>query len=130
LGYITVTAAIIKDKDKILIARRKEGKHLEFKWEFPGGKVDEDETEVETLTRELKEEFSIDTLVKNFVAESFYEYDHISINLRAYLTEIVAGEIQLTDHDKVAWVNLNELNLFDFAPADLPIVKSILSDGI
>ena len=130
MGHVTVTAAIIKDKDKILIARRKEGKHLEFKWEFPGGKVDEDETEVETLTRELKEEFSIDTLVKNFVAESFYEYDHISINLRAYLTEIVAGEIQLTDHDKVEWVNLNELNSFDFAPADLPIVKSILSNGI
>ena len=40
------------------------------------------------------------------------------------------GEIQLTDHDKVAWVNLNELNSFDFAPADLPIVKSILSNGI
>ena len=59
MGHVTVTAAIIKDKDKILIARRKEGKHLEFKWEFPGGKVHEDETEVETLTRELKEEFSI-----------------------------------------------------------------------
>jgi len=130
LSYIVVTAAILLDRDKILIARRRKGKHLEFKWEFPGGKVNRDETEEEALKRELKEEFSIDTLVKNFVAESFYEYDHISINLRAYLTKIEAGEIQLTDHDEVAWVNLNELNSFDFAPADLPIVKSILSDGI
>ena len=130
MKYVTVTAAILKDKDKILIARRKKGKHLEFKWEFPGGKVEENETESEALTRELREEFSIDVLVKNFVAESFYAYDHISINLRAYLTEIVAGKIQLADHDEVKWVNLNELNSFNFAPADLPIVKKILSDGI
>ena len=130
MGYITVAAAIIKDKDKILIARRKGGKHLEFKWEFPGGKVDEDETEVEALKRELKEEFSIDTLVRDFVAESLFKYDHININLRAYLTEIVAGEIELNDHDKIAWVNPNQLSSFDFAPADLPIIDSILKNGI
>ena len=130
MGYITVVAAIIKDKDKILIARRKGGKHLEFKWEFPGGKVDEDETEVEALKRELKEEFSIDTLVRDFVAESLFKYDHININLRAYLTEIVAGEIELNDHDKIAWVNPNQLSSFDFAPADLPIIDSILKNGI
>ena len=130
MGYVTVAAAIIKDKDKILIARRKGGKHLEFKWEFPGGKVDEDETEVEALKRELKEEFSIDTLVRDFVAESLFKYDHININLRAYLTEIVAGEIELNDHDKIAWVNPNQLSSFDFAPADLPIIDSILKNGI
>ncbi len=130
LSYIIVTAAILLDRDKILIARRRKGKDLEFKWEFPGGKVNRDETEEEALKRELKEEFSIDTSVKGFVAESFYKYDHISINLRAYLTEIVAGEIELNDHDKVAWVDQDQLSSFDFAPADLPIIESILKNGI
>ena len=44
------------------------------------------------------------------------------------MTEIVAGEIELNDHDKIAWVNPNQLSSFDFAPADLPIIDSILKN--
>ena len=57
--YIRVVAAIIHKDDKILIARRKQGFHLEFKWEYPGGKVEENEDEKDALQRELLEEFEI-----------------------------------------------------------------------
>ena len=61
--YIRVVAAIIKKNDKILIARRKKGTHLEFKWEYPGGKVEENENEKDALKRELLEEFEISSEV-------------------------------------------------------------------
>ena len=67
MNYVKVVAAIIKKNEKILIARRKKGKHLELKWEFPGGKVEDGESEENTLKRELFEEFGIKVKVHQFV---------------------------------------------------------------
>ena len=114
---------------------RKGYKQFEDELKFIKGRVNVMSTTRNLLTGKIAiqteyEEFSIDTLVRDFVAESLFKYDHININLRAYLTEIVAGEIELNDHDKIAWVNPNQLSSFDFAPADLPIIDSILKNGI
>ena len=64
MSYIKVVAGVIIKENKILIARRKKGKSLEFMWEYPGGKVEENESEKECLKRELLEEFSIETEIK------------------------------------------------------------------
>ncbi len=80
---VTVTAAILKKDNKILIAKRKEG-HLANKWEFPGGKLESNESPEECLKRELREEFGIDTKIGKLVATSIYEYPHIKIKLMAY----------------------------------------------
>ena len=121
MKYLKVVAAVIKQKDKILIARRKKGKHLELKWEYPGGKLEKYEDEIAALKRELKEEFSIDTEISKYLTESFYEYENININLRAYLVENFSGNFNLKDHDKIDWIKIEDIEKYDFAPADIPI---------
>ena len=83
---IIVTAAIIKKDNKFLIAKRKEG-HLANKWEFPGGKLEPNETPEDCLKRELSEEFGIETIIGKYVTKSIHEYPHIKIELIAYEVE-------------------------------------------
>ena len=127
---IKVVAAVIRQKDKILIARRKIGKHLELKWEYPGGKLENDEKEIAALKRELKEEFSIDASIGKYLTDSFYEYDDININLKAYLVESFSGNFQLIDHDKIEWIKIEDIKKYDFAPADIPINNYLIKNGI
>ena len=130
MKYLKVVAAVIKQKDKILIARRKKGKHLELKWEYPGGKLEKYEDEIAALKRELKEEFSIDTEISKYLTESFYEYENININLRAYLVENFSGNFNLKDHDKIDWIKIEDIKKYDFAPADIPINNYLIKYGL
>jgi len=130
MKYIEVVAAIIKQEDKILIARRKKGKHLEFKWEYPGGKLENNEEENDALKRELKEEFSIEATIGRYLTESFYEYGSVNINLKAYLVESFSGDFKLVDHDKIEWIKIEEIKEYDFAPADIPINDYLIKNGI
>ena len=130
MKYLKVVAAVIKQKDKILIARRKKGKHLELKWEYPGGKLEKYEDEISALKRELKEEFSIDTEISKYLTESFYEYENININLRAYLVENFSGNFNLKDHDKIDWIKIEDIEKYDFAPADIPINNYLIKHGL
>jgi len=128
--FIKVVAAVIVKENKILIARRKEGKHLEFKWEYPGGKVNNDENEKESLKRELKEELDISVSIDDYITESFYEYDKAKINLKAYFVKNYSGTIKLTVHDKINWIKIDELNNYEFAPADIPINNYLIKNGL
>lgn len=122
---IEVTAAILIKDDKFLIAQRKANNKLPNKWEFPGGKVENDETPEQCLKREMKEEFGIDVSVGEFLAESVYDYDHISIKLLAYRTFWDDGEIRIKAHQSIGWVTTDEIEHYDFAPADIPFVEKI-----
>lgn len=123
--YIAVTAALLKKDGKYLIAQRKVGDSLAGLWEFPGGKVEQGETPEQCLERELREEFGVKTKVKKFVAQSEYQYPHIAIRLLAYETEYISGAFQLHDHQAIAWVTVEELRNYKFAPADVPIVNHV-----
>ncbi len=125
---IIVTAAIIQKASKILITRRGPGKHLAGYWEFPGGKLDADETEQECLSREIKEELDITIKVNDFYMENMHQYEEKCIRLRAYKCVQLSGDIVLYDHDRMAWVKKEELNDYEFAPADIPFVKALAND--
>ena len=126
-----VTAAIIRKDKKILIAQRNNDSFLEAnKWEFPGGKVEQNETYEECLIREIHEELgiqiSIDCLF--LVTKHVYSKEHrtIPITLVVYLTDWVAGEVQSIDCQDAQWVDLHDLRSYDFAEADIPIVKKLV----
>ena len=121
-----VTAAIIEKEGRFLIAKRKKGQHLEGKWEFPGGKIENNETPEECLKRELREEFDIIVEIGNFVAESCFQYGGRSFRLLGYKTKYISGEFILNAHDEIKWINLNEFSKFDFAEADLPLIDKII----
>lgn len=124
-NIIRVTAAIMAKDDQVLIAKRKEGDHLANKLEFPGGKIENNETPVECLKREMKEEFDIEVSVREYLGSSICHYNHISIELFAYRTLWKGGNISLRDHDDFKWVSLKDLGKYDFAPADIPFVENL-----
>lgn len=121
-----VAAAIINQSNKILIARRAPHKKLAGYWEFPGGKVETGETPELALVREIFEEFGIDIDIESFYMDCYYKYQDGEILLKSYCCQFRAGNISLTDHDLIALVDKNELDQFDFAPADLPIVDKLM----
>jgi 8-oxo-dGTP diphosphatase len=125
-----VTAAIIVKEGKIFIAKRKSTDKLPNKWEFPGGKIESNETPQECLKREMKEEFGVDISVGECLGESVYHYDHGSIRLLAYQAYWQGGRFCLTDHADFEWASLNQLQQFDFAPADIPFVEGIKTGKI
>ena len=120
-----VTAAIILKNNKILIAQRAPGDNLAGKWEFPGGKTEHGETPQECLKREISEELDIEIKVLDFFGESIYEYHSGTIQLMAFWCKWVSGESTLNVHSQIAWVNRDELDLYDFAPADIPFVEKL-----
>jgi mutator protein MutT len=101
---IGVTAAIIASNTEVLAAKRSPGKHLAGHWEFPGGKIEPGETPEQCLMRELKEEFTIESKIGEFVAESIFDYGDKRIRLLAYKVKHVSGEFQLIDHDEIRWL--------------------------
>ncbi len=127
---IDVTAAILAKDGKVLIAKRKPDDKQPGKWEFPGGKIEAGESARECLKREMREEFGIDVRVGRLLGQSIYHYSHGSIRLLAYQAEWQAGELALRDHSEYVWVSYDRLNEFDFAPADLPFVRMLISGEI
>ena len=114
-----VTAAIILKDNRVLIAQWAPGENLAGKWEFSGGKIEHGETPQECLKREIREELDVDIEVLNFFGESIYSYHSGTIKLIAFWCKWISGDFTLKVHSHIAWVNRHELDLYNFAPADI-----------
>jgi len=125
--YIVTAAAIIRD-GKVLIAQRQQGSHMEYKWEFPGGKLEPDETPEECIIREIKEEMDIDIEVDDIYKVVKFKYEEKDILLLCYLCRILKGDGKAIECNDFKWVTKDELPGFDFVPADLPIVEKLIND--
>jgi 8-oxo-dGTP diphosphatase len=122
-----VAAAIIRDGNRVLLARRSARLRLPGRWEFPGGKVEEWETPEQCLVRELHEELGIEINVHQQLTESTYTYEHGTFKILAFLVEWVSGEIATLVHDRVEWVKITDLNHFELLAGDLPIAAALAS---
>lgn len=122
-----VTAAIIKQNNKILVARRAPGEKLAGMWEFPGGKLEEGESLGGCLERELAEELAIQTKSGKELTSSIYTYEHGSFKIVAIESVIISGEPELRVHDKVAWFHIHKLLDIKLLPADIPIANYLIN---
>ena len=123
---IKVVAALIEKDGKYLIARRSTGdKNVLGKWEFPGGKVKENESEEHAIEREIKEEFEMDIKANKFLINNICEYPTKTIDLRLYECEYISGEFNLHDHSEYKFVNKQEMLKFDLCPADIPLAEYV-----
>ncbi|HPT76059.1 MAG TPA: (deoxy)nucleoside triphosphate pyrophosphohydrolase [Defluviitaleaceae bacterium] len=125
---IKVTAGVIVDKGKVLITRRAPEDRLAGGWEFPGGKIEANETPEECLVRELKEELNINVSVDQFCTEVSHSDGDRQINLMAFYCTILDGEIQISVHDKFKWIPVNDLLKYDLLPADVLIAKKVIEE--
>jgi 8-oxo-dGTP diphosphatase len=123
-----VSAAIIIEHGKVLLARRAKGEKLAGYWEFPGGKREEDETIDECLVREIREELSLDIEVVGEFDTSDYEYPGGQIRLIGLLAEIQNGVISKTVHDLVEWIEISSVLDYQLAPADIPLAVRLRND--
>ena len=126
---IKVVAALICKDNKILIARRATGDpNVLGKWEFPGGKVEANESEEAAIEREIKEEFELTVKAKRFLINNICEYPEKKIDLRLYECEYLSGEFCLHDHFEYKWVELTKLTDFDLAPADVSLARYVMEE--
>ena len=120
--FDVVAAIIIKD-DKFFIAQRNRNKHMGLSWEFPGGKVEKDETFEIALKREIKEELNIEINIKNKLCEENYQDDKINVKLHYFICSHISGEVYLNEHEDSAWVSKNEFKNYSFAEGDSDIIS-------
>jgi 8-oxo-dGTP diphosphatase len=123
---ITVLCAIIRINNKILVAQRSEKMKLPLKWEFPGGKLEENEIEIDCVKREIKEEINIEIEILRRLSSSEYDYGTFKIKLIPYLANYISGDIQLSEHNDYKLLDKSKLLNLDWAEADIPIVEEFL----
>ncbi|WP_285728160.1 (deoxy)nucleoside triphosphate pyrophosphohydrolase [Psychromicrobium xiongbiense] len=122
---INVVGAVILKDGKVLCAQRGHGGALGGMWEFPGGKIESDETPREALEREITEELLCQVTVGDHVTTTAHEYEFGIVNLTTFYCELVSGEPHLTEHASIIWLEPRELESLDWAPADIPAVNLV-----
>ena len=126
---VHVVGAIIENNNnEIFCALRSSEMTLPNYWEFPGGKIEENETPQEALAREIKEEFNCEISVGEKVEDTTYEYEKVIVRLETYLSVILKGLPTAVEHAETRWVPREQLMSLDFAPADVPAVKKLATE--
>lgn len=120
-----MAAVIRNERGEILITKRPLNSHLGGLWEFPGGKIDADETPEQALRRELKEELDVQTVVRQLLWEETFHYPEKTIHIRFFECRLTDDEqkirpLQVADFK---WVSPEALADFEFPPADAAFIR-------
>ena len=122
---IRVSAAVIRDGDKILAAERGYGEYRGF-WEFPGGKREEGESGEDAIIREIKEELGVTIETDGFIATIEHDYPDFHLIMDCYYAHVVEGVIKANEHMALRWISVDEIEGLEWLPADwkvLPFVR-------
>jgi len=119
-------ALIIDENGRVFVAQRSETMKLPLKWEFPGGKVEAQETAEACIVREIEEELGIAIQILNRLASNEHHYDDFSIRLTPFVCKTTTTTVSLKEHVNCSWVKPEELLTLDWADADVPVVHAYL----
>lgn len=125
LKLVLVSAGVLIDQDgKVLICTRPEGKDMAGFWEFPGGKVQPNETPETALIRELKEELNIDTRNSCLAPIGFasHAYEKFHLLMPVFACRVWQGIPSPQEGQKLAWVDIMKLPNYKMPPADIPLI--------
>lgn len=121
---INVVCGIIEKDDKVLIAKRGKGTDEGF-WEFPGGKVEENESKEDAILRELYEELNVLCEIKCHVLDFDDVRNDLVLHLSAFKCKLISNEFILSAHTEYRWVHLNELLNYEFQKADTILIQTL-----
>jgi 8-oxo-dGTP diphosphatase len=121
-----VSAALIMRDDAVLICQRRRGQPMEFKWEFPGGKIEPGETAEQALARELEEELGIHAEIGDQVIRIRHTYRHGgAVDLQFFVVHAFRGKLENRVFNDFRWVPLKDLPSYDFLAADRGLIHDL-----
>ncbi|HZH83291.1 MAG TPA: (deoxy)nucleoside triphosphate pyrophosphohydrolase [Phototrophicaceae bacterium] len=124
---ISVIAGLIFRNKRVLICQRSENTTSGLKWEFPGGKIENRESETDALRRELKEELAIEIRESEFFSGYTYSYEGgPTVFLRFHWVKSFEGEPQNIVFEQISWVEIDDLIKFDFLEGDRRLIMEII----
>ncbi|ELP54854.1 8-oxo-dGTP diphosphatase MutT [Microcystis aeruginosa NIES-298] len=118
-------AVIRDDRDLILIDRRLAKGLLGGFWEFPGGKIEGNETVQECIKREILEEIGIDIAVDSHLITIDHTYSHFRVNLQVYNCRYLRGQARAIECEEIRWVTIQELDNYTFPAANQEIIRAL-----
>ena len=129
---LLVVGGLIVKKNKILICQRSSDNEHPLKWEFPGGKVKNQEEPQQALKRELNEELKITIEHPTYLCDYMFEYKDLGkkVNLFFFLINEYSGEISNTVHNQLKWIEIKQLSDYDFLEGDHEVIKKILKNDL
>lgn len=127
---IEVVAAIIFYNEQILCVQRSTNKlsYISEKFEFPGGKIEQGESKIEALEREIMEELSVRVEIGRLFQTVIHQYPDFELTMHSFICTLKSKNITLNEHISFKWLNREKLINLDWAAADTPIVKKLIAN--
>ncbi|MEX0599148.1 MAG: 8-oxo-dGTP diphosphatase MutT, partial [Rhodothermales bacterium] len=130
IPHYDVAVALVYDGDRLLIQRRPEDGMLGGLWEFPGGKLERDETAEEACVRELEEELGVRIDIIDLFHSLSHAYSHFKITLHAFRARILDGTPHSATGMPVRWVQAAELDGFAFPRANRKLIERLANENV
>jgi 8-oxo-dGTP diphosphatase len=124
MPHIHVTCAIIERNGHVLDTQRSSTMKLPLKWEFPGGKIEPEETPSACLQREIREELSLEITVGDELPALTHQYPDLLITLYPFVCTTDSHDFQLQEHAQALWLKPEALHSLDWAEADIPVLTA------
>ena len=121
---IEVVAAIIIRDGKLFATQRGYGEWKDW-WEFPGGKIEPEESQEDALKREIREELATEIEVGTLLSTVEYDYPKFHLTMHCYLCTIISGELSLLEHEDARWLTTDELDSVKWLPADKDVIEKL-----
>ncbi len=119
-------AIIVNSQNQVLVTQRSALMPLPLKWEFPGGKIEENETAEECLIREIREELNMEIQITGSLSPNDHQYPYKLVRLMPFICLQTGGEIVLKEHADYKWLDTKDLLDLDWAEADVRVVKAYI----
>ncbi len=124
---LVVAVALVDADRRVLIAKRPKGKNFAGLWEFPGGKIEANETPEVAIIRELEEELGISTKSACLAPLAFasHAYEDFHLLMPLYVCRKWQGQVKAIEHQELKWVRANDLHNFEMPPADEVLISHL-----
>lgn len=124
---LKVSCAIIEHQGRVLVVQRSPHMKQALLWEFPGGKVEADETAEQCIVREIREELNIGIQPLRQLSAHTHTYEKGSILLIPFICKWIEGTLELKEHKTAQWLLPEELKELDWSPADVSVAEAYLT---
>ncbi len=126
---IRVVAAVIERDGRYLITQRRPTAVLPLLWEFPGGRVEDTESDNEALRREVRHRLGAEIEAGALISFVSHAYEHYTVDLHLYECRLLTEEMRANAVHAYRWVTSAEFDQYPFTPADEASMSKLLGEG-